>query len=207
MGVEASAGLRERKKADTRAAISEAALSLALERGLEAVTTEDIAAVADVSPRTVHNYFGSKEEALIAGWHSILADYLDDLRARPADEPILESLERVFAAIAAEAAEHPEETQAHLELLASPALARYRGLLLDEAVRAFTETVASRTGTDPRTDVYPRLVTMAAMSAVVCAYEFTPPSVVDLDDRARRLRDGFALLRAGLARPEAAEHT
>lgn len=200
-----STGLRERKKADTRAALSEAALTLALEEGLEAVTIDDIAAAADVSPRTVHNYFGSKEEALIAGWRSILEVYLEELRARPSDEPVLASLERVFASIAAEAAERPEETEAHLELLASPALARYRGLLIEEAVRAFTETVASRTGTDPRTDVYPRLVTMAAISAVVSAYEFTPSSDVDPEDRARRLREGFALLRAGLARSEAAD--
>ena len=42
-------GLRERKKLGTRWALSDAALELALERGLENVTREDIANKADVS--------------------------------------------------------------------------------------------------------------------------------------------------------------
>ena len=63
-------GLRERKKAQTRAAISQAVMGLAVERGLDAMTSDDIAAAANVSVRTFHNYFGSKEEALAAAWRS-----------------------------------------------------------------------------------------------------------------------------------------
>ena len=93
-------GLRERKKAQTRSAISTAVMLLALDRGLDAVTVDDIAAAANVSVRTFHNYFGSKEEALIAAWRSEFEVHLDELRARPADEPILVSLEHVLAGIA-----------------------------------------------------------------------------------------------------------
>ena len=74
-------GLRERKKAQTRSAISNAVLLLALDRGLDAVTADDIAAAADVSVRTFHNYFGSKEEALISAWRSQFEVHLDELRA------------------------------------------------------------------------------------------------------------------------------
>ena len=94
------AGLRERKKAETRAALSQAVLHLALERGLDAVTADDIAAAANVSVRTFHNYFGTKEEALVAAWRSEFRVYVDALRDRPADEPILASLEHVFSRIA-----------------------------------------------------------------------------------------------------------
>ena len=94
-------GLRERKKAQTRSAISTAVMLLALERGLDAVTADDIAAAANVSVRTFHNYFGSKEEALIASWRSEFEVHLEELRARPPDEPILVSLECVLAGIAA----------------------------------------------------------------------------------------------------------
>jgi AcrR family transcriptional regulator len=197
-----SAGLRDRKKAETRSALGRFALSLAIDRGPDGVTADEIAAAANVSPRTFHNYFGSKEEALITGYRAILDVYVAQLLARPADEPILLSLEHVLGGIAAEAASHREETEAHLELFAGPALKRYRGLLIEEAVRAFTDAVASRTGTDPRTSVYPRLVTMAAVSAVVTAYDLAPPETVDYSEAARRLRKAFALLRSGLDRPQ-----
>ncbi len=198
-------GLRERKKAETRSALGRAALSLSLERGVEAVTADDIAAAANVSPRTFRNYFSGKEEALAAGFRSILDGYVDELAARPAGEAILTSLEQVLAPIAAAAAARREETQAHLELLSSPGLARYRGLLIEEAVRAFIGAVASRTGTDPRTDVYPRLVTTAAISAVAVAYDLMPPGrSVDDAEGARSVAECFALLRAGLSQPEAA---
>jgi len=76
-------GLRERKKRATRSALSEAALRLAVERGLENVRVADVAAEAGVSPRTMNNYFSSKEEAVVA----VGSDHLDELRSALADRP------------------------------------------------------------------------------------------------------------------------
>ncbi|MEW2291193.1 helix-turn-helix domain-containing protein [Streptomyces sp. NPDC006743] len=59
-------GLRERKKQATREALREAALRLAVERGPDQVRIEDIAAAAGVSPRTYHNYFASREQAIVS---------------------------------------------------------------------------------------------------------------------------------------------
>jgi AcrR family transcriptional regulator len=59
-------GLRERKKQATRKALREAALRLALERGLDNVRVDDIAEAAGVAPRTYNNYFSSREQAIVA---------------------------------------------------------------------------------------------------------------------------------------------
>jgi AcrR family transcriptional regulator len=195
-------GLRERKKNETRVAIQQAVLFMALGRGLDAVTADEIAAAANVSVRTFHNYFGSKEEALVAAWVSEFEVYVDALRDRPADEPILDALEHVFGELASRIVEHPGKAENHADLLwTSIAMARYRSVLLDEAIRIVTDIVAARTGTDAATDVYPHLVTAAAISAMVTAYQFTRASGA-AEDRSRLLHEAFELLRSGLQRSQ-----
>ena len=181
-------------------AIQQAVLFLALGRGLDAVTADEIAAAANVSVRTFHNYFGSKEEALVAAWVSEFRVYVEALRDRPAEEPVLDALEHVFGEIASRIGERPGEAEIHADLLwTSVAMARYRSVLLDEAIRMVTDVVAARTGTDAATDLYPHLVTAAAISAMVTAYQFTP-SDGTAADRGRLLQQAFALLRSGLQR-------
>ncbi len=96
-----TAGLRERKKQETRIALSWAAVRLAVERGLDNVRVEDIAAEAGVSLRTFRNYFSNKAEA-IAPRHvdRIAADRRGVARAagrRAARDAIRTAIETQFA--------------------------------------------------------------------------------------------------------------
>lgn len=62
----ATGGLRERKKAATMHHVQSVALDLFDEHGFDSVTVEQVAAVAEVSPRTVYRYFGTKEGLVVA---------------------------------------------------------------------------------------------------------------------------------------------
>ena len=196
-------GLRERKKAETRAAISRAVMRLAVDRGLDAMTSEDIAAAANVSVRTYHNYFGSKEEALTGG----LADGVPAPRRRPPQPSRRRADPRLARARLrrhrrGRAGSSPTRLPPHVDLLwTSQALAKHRSVLIDEAIRMITEVVAARTGTDPDVDVYPHLVTSVAISAIVTAFQFAPAGRAAEPDHERLLHECFELLRTGLIRP------
>ena len=90
------AGLRERKKEETRRLLLEGAARLFRERGFESTTVADIAAYANVSVRTFFRYFESKEEVLLPDGVQIFAYVERALAAWPADE---EPLDAVCAAL------------------------------------------------------------------------------------------------------------
>ncbi|MEU8896976.1 TetR/AcrR family transcriptional regulator [Nocardia sp. NPDC048505] len=82
-GTTAPAGLRERKKQQTRARIIEVALDLCDEHGFEATTVEQIADAADVSPRTVNRYFEIKEDIILGPVEDFGEAVAGRLRAQP----------------------------------------------------------------------------------------------------------------------------
>lgn len=57
--------LRERKRRATMVAIENAATTLVVEHGYDAVTVDQICARADISKRTFFNYLPTKEEAVV----------------------------------------------------------------------------------------------------------------------------------------------
>jgi AcrR family transcriptional regulator len=92
-------GLRQRKKEATRTALHVAALQLAVERGVEHVTAEEIAAAAGVSTRTFFNYFATKEEAFVADDLERGRRFVDVVAAAPDAEPLWPLLHRTAAEV------------------------------------------------------------------------------------------------------------
>jgi AcrR family transcriptional regulator len=83
-------GLRERKKRQTREAIAEAAMTLFAAHGFDAVTVADVARAADVSEKTVFNYFPAKEDLVLHGGEERRAALIEAIRSRPAGTSIVE---------------------------------------------------------------------------------------------------------------------
>jgi AcrR family transcriptional regulator len=84
--------LRERKKDRTRRTLQAEAVRLFAEQGFQATTIEEIAAAAEVAPRTFFRYFPTKEEVVFWSEHQpMLAGFV---AARPDHEPAAQALRR-----------------------------------------------------------------------------------------------------------------
>ncbi len=168
-------GLRERKKIETRAALSAAALRLALAKGVEGVRVDEIAEAAGVSPRTYNNYFASREHAIVAGIMASRAlQVASALRSRPASEPLVESI------IAAFAEQYREPSGEALALINStPAM---REAYLDSVSSMeppIASVIASRLGIDAlRAEVLAAAVSAAARIAVRRWVDLRPSGLV-----------------------------
>ncbi len=90
-------GLRETKKARTRQLISDLATGLFAERGFEQVTVAEIAALADVSVKTVFNYFPAKEDLFFDRADELLGALLRTVAERPAGTTTLGVLHALMA--------------------------------------------------------------------------------------------------------------
>ncbi|MGW0903939.1 TetR/AcrR family transcriptional regulator [Streptomyces sp. NPDC002853] len=142
-------GLRERKKLKTRIAIREATYRLIDEQGYDATTVEQIAEAAEVSASTVFRYFPTKEDIVLTDEYDPLLE--DELRARPVDEPIVESLRHVLRrAVGLGFTEEPEVSRLRTRLMIEVPAVRSR-LLESMSVtgRMLCRVIAERAGRDP----------------------------------------------------------
>ncbi|MCX4097220.1 TetR/AcrR family transcriptional regulator [Nocardia sp. alder85J] len=94
------AGLRERKKEQTRRRIIEVALQLCDSQGFDATTVEQIADAADVSPRTVNRYFELKEDIVLAPTEDWGRRVATELRKQPITGNELLALHNAHLAVA-----------------------------------------------------------------------------------------------------------
>ena len=202
---EQSSSLRERKKLATRLGIRRAALDLIAERGFSRVTVEDIAAAADVSPRTFFNYFPSKEAVLFGGGPA----RAEELRARLVqdlpDASALAALRVVLAEYARNVASElgalggdPTRWVRQMKAaLADPQLRAAQAAHMAQIEAGIVAGLAERLGTDPSRDAYPLLLAGAATGVLRATMSFWAASggavALDqlIDAALAALADGF----------------
>ena len=90
-------GLRETKKARTRLAISDIATEMFADRGFEQVTVAEIAAAADVSVKTVFNYFPTKEDLFFDRAAELIGVLTMTALERPGDVTVAEAFRQLLA--------------------------------------------------------------------------------------------------------------
>jgi AcrR family transcriptional regulator len=195
-----SPGLRERKKARTRASIREHALRLFRENGYQRTTVEQIAAAAEVSPSTFFRYFPTKEDLVLQ----------DDMDTR-----MVEAFERQppglgpVAAVRAAAREvFGSYSEADLDVIRETStltvtVPEVRARAMDEFARTIaviSEALARRTGR-PADDLAVRAVAGAIIGVIMSitmpweGWSSDQRAIVDMFDR---IDQALALLEAGL---------
>ncbi|MFM9369737.1 TetR family transcriptional regulator [Streptomyces sp. Da 82-17] len=166
-------GLRERKKRRTRDALLRAALELFTSKGYEQTTVDEIVDAVDVSQRTFFRYFAGKEEAVFAVQEMVEGQFVEQLRARPADEPPLRALRGAVLDAwntIGDSIEQVVPVELHMRTFqlieSTPALLAVemrRSIEMEEEV---ARIIARREGLDVDTDPRPR-VAVAAFSGVM----------------------------------------
>jgi AcrR family transcriptional regulator len=155
-------GLRERKKLQTRRAIASAALRLFDERGFEETTISDIAAAADVSPRTFFGYFPSKDDVVFAEMDERLADIRARLAERPSGETPLATFRRVAEALLAAISAEGEDGAIQVALI------RDRPSLQAQALKRFAD--AEEGFVDVLREIAPDLEEVTAVTVMGIAF-------------------------------------
>ena len=141
-------GLRERKKAQSRLAISNVATKLFIERGFDDVTVAEVAAAADVSVATIFNYFETKEDLFFDRDGEIIAAQRRFILERKAGETITSVLHREFlAAIDTGLPQVMAHGGSFLRTIEGSSALRARVRLgFEKAEASLAETIAGETG-------------------------------------------------------------
>ncbi|MFE0375773.1 TetR/AcrR family transcriptional regulator [Streptomyces inhibens] len=184
---ETTTGRRERKKAQTRQALADAAMRLFTERGFDSVGVREVAEAADVSLSTLFKHFPSKEALVFDLDADVESALVAAVRDRASGQPVLHAL-RDHLVHTRTAVRTDDPTFVLVE--STPALRDYARRMWSRHEKALAATLADATGLAPD-DL---AVTGLARFAVEA-----PSLARASDDPARAIRDLFALLEHGWA--------
>jgi AcrR family transcriptional regulator len=139
-------GLRERKKAKTRALIQQIALRLFRDQGYAATSIEEIAEAAEVSTTTIFRYFPTKADLVI--YDDLDARLIEAVHAQPAELKVVQVVRNAVRSVFGGLTDHDMDAQRERDQLMwrEPEV---RAAMLAELVRTLREVVqlvAERTG-------------------------------------------------------------
>jgi AcrR family transcriptional regulator len=149
--------------------VEHAALGLFARHGYNAVTVDDIAAVAGISARTFYRHFPTKEEVLVGELRRRIDSVAAYIVARPANESAVATLRH---AILLQVKEADRETFGDwVRVISSePSLfARVSGIAAVQR-RNITGLLAARLGVDPATDLRPGVIAASMLAAAEHAF-------------------------------------
>jgi AcrR family transcriptional regulator len=204
-------GLRERKKQQTRELIAETARRLFTERGFEHVSVAEIARVADVSEKTVFNYFPTKEDLVYWRLESFEDELLATVRDRGVGESVLDAFGRFVRQPRGMLGQYDEASRERLAALtrmivSSPSLLAREQQIFVGYTRSLAELLAAETGAGPG-DIEPWVAATAMMGIHRRLIDYARGRIVagarhpDLAaDVAAQAEAGLALLERGLGR-------
>jgi AcrR family transcriptional regulator len=199
-------GLRERKKQQTREVIAQTARRLFLERGFDHVPVAEIARAADVSEKTVFNYYPRKEDLVYFQLEAFEEELLAAVRDRAPGESALDAFSRFVLQRRGLLAESDPEAAERLAALTrmiteSPALLTREREIFERYTDSLAELLARETGAAPD-DVEPRVVANALMGVHRALVNFTRRRIVAGERNPRLHRQVRAQGRRALARLE-----
>jgi AcrR family transcriptional regulator len=190
------AGLRERKKAKTRATIRDTAMRLFEEQGYAATTVDQIAAAAEVSQSTFFRYFPTKEDVvLIDDYDPVL---VAALRAQPAGthpiDAVIASMREVFGRMTA--GEVDAERRRQRLFQAVPELQARVMQQTGAVLELFADAIAERQGLPPG-NFSARVMAGAVVGTVLAVSPNTPDGGREFQD-IDEIAEALTLLRDGL---------
>jgi AcrR family transcriptional regulator len=168
--VTSEGSLRDRQRAQIRADIRRAAFRLFIERGYDAVTTEEIATAAGVSPRTFFRHVPTKEELLLAPVRHGGAAIVHLLEQRPASESPDVALVNAIITRTRSFDESDTEEWREALMMAPDLIDKLRFHTPADRERA-TEIIAERMGTNTDSDIRPGLLAQLGFAAADFAFQ------------------------------------
>ncbi|MEY8013824.1 TetR/AcrR family transcriptional regulator [Mycobacterium servetii] len=162
--------LRDRQRAQIRADIRRAAFRLFVERGYDAVTTEEIATAAGVSVRTLFRHVSAKEDLLLAPVRHGGAAILNLLEQRPAAEPPDVALSNAIIT-RTRSFDRDDCAEWRAALLVAPGLLGKVSIHQPADKERAVRLTAERMGVDPDTDIRPGLLVHLAFAAADFAFQ------------------------------------